>query len=284
MRLFYARRALRLYPAFFLLVFFLMVMQRMGLIALHPGDLLAAFTYTVNFRMNNSWYIGHLWSLSVEEQFYLMWPIVLALGGRKGAGKQAGTVVLLAPVARIITARLGLPGAISPCVADSLACGCLVAICSNDLEQWPLYTARMWASKYFLPAPPSLVLFACNWSRKYTMGTTLGLSVINLLLAIVVHRCVALRSKTAAFLSFRPLVWFGLLSYSLYLWQQFFLNGHSTWVICHFPFNLLLAVLAAITSYYCVERPLNDFRRKLRRKPNPAAQSHDRTPPLLCGD
>jgi hypothetical protein len=51
----------------------------------------------------------------------------------------------------------------------------------------------------------------------------------------------------------RVLVWVGVLSYSLYLWQQFFLNQHSTWPICRFPFNVLLAILAAAISYCCVE-------------------------------
>jgi peptidoglycan/LPS O-acetylase OafA/YrhL len=57
----------------------------------------------------------------------------------------------------------------------------------------------------------------------------------------------------------------GAFSYSLYLWQQFFLNRNSAWAICRFPANILLAVCAAFLSYYFVELPLNDFRRRLRR-------------------
>jgi peptidoglycan/LPS O-acetylase OafA/YrhL len=271
LRLFYARRALRLFPAFFLLVVFLLVVERIGWIRLNPGDLAAAFTYTVNFRTHSSWYIGHLWSLSVEEQFYLLWPMLLAIGGRRRAAKVAGAVLLISPLARIVAGRLGLPGAISPCVADSLACGCLLAICGDDLQRSAWYR-RLSGSKYFLPACIA-VICTCNWGRMFSIGSVVGVSIINVLLALVVHRCVTLPSKAAEFLSIRPLVWVGLLSYSLYLWQQFFLNQHSTWTICRFPLNALLAILAAAISYSCVERPLNDLRRKLRRKP-PALCAH----------
>ena len=199
MRLFYARRVLRLFPAFFLLVVFLVVVERIGWIRLNPGDLAAAFTYTVNFRTHSSWYIGHLWSLSVEEQFYLLWPMLLAIGGRRRAAKVACAVLLVSPLARIVATMLGLPGAISPCVADSLASGCLLAICGDALQRWPWYT-RLCASKYFLPAC-TVVICACNWGRRFMIGSAFGVSIINVLLALVVHRCVALPSKTAEFWS-----------------------------------------------------------------------------------
>jgi peptidoglycan/LPS O-acetylase OafA/YrhL len=111
------------------------------------------------------------------------------------------------------------------------------------------------------------LIFGCNWARQYVVGIAFGVSVINVVFAIVVHRCVAIPSRTTRVLTLRPLVAVGILSYSLYLWQQFFLNQHSSWAICRFPANLLLAIMAAAASYYFVERPLNEFRRRLRRRP-----------------
>jgi peptidoglycan/LPS O-acetylase OafA/YrhL len=123
---------------------------------------------------------------------------------------------------------------------------------------------RILYSPAFPPLAATLILF-CNWSRVFLPGLLLGASVINVLIALLMHYCLSGKSWITELLSTRPLVWVGLLSYSLYLWQQFFLNRHSEWAICSFPVNLLLALAAASASYYMLERPLNGLRRKLRR-------------------
>jgi peptidoglycan/LPS O-acetylase OafA/YrhL len=264
LRLFYARRVLRLFPAFLLYMIFLMTVERLGWIRLNPGDLLAALTYTVNFRQGTSWYIGHLWSLSVEEQFYLLWPAVLVVAGCRRAVWVAGAMMLISPVARLFAVQHHVPGSIFPCVADSLACGCLLALCGDRLRLQAWYV-RLIASPYFVPMAVFLILL-CSRLRVYLIGIVLGIGVINILMSAIVHRCVLMRSKVSNFLAMPVLVGVGVLSYSLYLWQQFFLNRYASWAICRFPLNIVLAMLAASASYYFVERPLNGFRKKLRRE------------------
>ena len=264
LRLFYARRVLRLFPAFLLFIVFLMTIQQLGAIRLNPSDLLSAMTYTVNFRQGSSWYIGHLWSLSVEEQFYLLWPAVLVVAGYRRAVWVAGAMILISPVARLFAVQHHLPGSIFPCVADSLACGCLLALCGDRLRLQVWYT-RLIASPYFVPATV-IVILLCSRLRVYLVGIVFGVCVINILMSAIVHRCVLMRSKMSDFLAAPVLVGVGVLSYSLYLWQQFFLNRTASWVICQFPLNIVLAMLAASASYYLVERPLNGFRKNLRRE------------------
>jgi peptidoglycan/LPS O-acetylase OafA/YrhL len=67
-------------------------------------------------------------------------------------------------------------------------------------------------------------------------------------------------------LNTRPLVFVGTLSYSIYLWQQIFLNRGSTSTISAFPLNLTLALMAALVSYYLVERPFLRWRPRLERQ------------------
>lgn len=261
--LFYGRRVLRLFPAFLVFLTFLVFMQYLGLIHLDSGDLFSAFTYTVNFRQHSSWYIGHLWSLSVEEQFYVLWPAMLAIAGCRRTVWVAAGMIIISPIARFVALRNHIPGAIFPCVADSLACGCLLALCGDRLRQQAWYM-KLIASPYFVPAA-MIGILACSWSRFFLLGFLFGVSVINILMSAIVHRCVVVQSRIRQFLSMRVLVAVGILSYSLYLWQQIFLDRHLSWTVCRFPANILLAFLAATISYFLVERPLNEFRRKLRR-------------------
>jgi peptidoglycan/LPS O-acetylase OafA/YrhL len=57
----------------------------LGLFKLKPGEWSCAATYTINYLPKRSWAITHIWSLAVEEHFYLLWPLALCiLGKRKG--------------------------------------------------------------------------------------------------------------------------------------------------------------------------------------------------------
>jgi peptidoglycan/LPS O-acetylase OafA/YrhL len=262
LRLFYARRFLRLMPALLLFIGCVVGLEMAGVVRLNPGDLLAALTYTVNFRSSTGHDFGHLWSLSVEEQFYFLWPALLVLVGSRKASYAAAGMLVLSPVSRLLAMQHNVPSSIFPAVADSLACGCLLAIWGDALRRRDWYRMLL-ASRWFVPVAVILMFF-CNGIRVYAVGGTLGVSAINVLCALLIHRCILVESPVTVFLSLRPLVLVGELSYSLYLWQQLFLNRHSSWAVCRFPVNLVLALLAAFASYYIVERPLNKLRRKLR--------------------
>ncbi len=68
-------------------------------------------------------------------------------------------------------------------------------------------------------------------------------------------------------LNTRPLVWVGTLSYSLYLWQQLFLNRKSDALLNSFPLNIILAFAAATASYYLVERTFLQLRERRAARP-----------------
>ena len=266
--LFYARRALRLFPASYAFIAFVWLLWAIGLIHLHAADIWHAVTYTVNYFPDRSWQIGHLWSLSVEEQFYFIWPLAFVLlKTPRRAGWAAAAVIASGPVARA-TAWLFLRHTpyydleLFPMVADCLASGCLLAVVSGWLEK------KSWYLQLFRPVISvclvALVLII-NRFEGYTVVSVFGTSVINLSLAVLIHRSVyCFRDPFGRLLNLKPIAFVGVLSYSLYLWQQLFLNRNSSAWINAFPQNLALAVAAALGSYFLLEKPFLKLRTRLR--------------------
>ena len=267
LRLFYARRTLRIFPASYFYLCVICLLSAFNFIHLTGADVWHAFTYTVNFFPGSSWQIGHLWSLSVEEQFYLLWPFAFAASGPRKANWVAWAVIALAIVARIVnrvvlieTPYHDLP--MFPMVADSLATGCLLAKLRGWLEN------QAWYMKVFHPAWSLLVLtlvLVLNRFQGYTLISVFGTSIINLGLAVLIHRSVYLAgSPVGKLLNWNPLAFVGVLSYSLYLWQQLFLDrASSTWMNA-FPQNLAFSITAALASYFLLEKPLLGLRRRMR--------------------
>ena len=91
---FYLRRTMRIFPAFYAFVLALIVLEAVGLIALNPGDKLHALTYTSNYDPDRSWYVGHTWSLAVEEHFYLLFPLLALVLLRRTQPQRAAAVLL----------------------------------------------------------------------------------------------------------------------------------------------------------------------------------------------
>jgi len=267
LKLFYARRALRLFPASFVFIACIAVLGLAGILQVEARDLWHALTYTVNFEPDRSWVIGHLWSLSVEEQFYLLWPCTFVMLGMRRAGWFSAGVILFGPIARI-GSRIFLVGTpyrdleMFPIVADSLATGCLLAKVSGWLE------GQKWYLELFRPAY-SLGLLALlmltNRYLAYTVVWVFGTSVINIGLAILIHRSVYRSGDwIGQALNWKPIAFVGVLSYSIYLWQQPFLNRYSTAWVNGFPQNVVAAVIAALASYLLIEKPLLKLRHRLR--------------------
>jgi peptidoglycan/LPS O-acetylase OafA/YrhL len=268
LKLFYARRALRLFPASYAFIACVSLLWLAGIVHLEATDLWHAVTYTVNYLPDPHWEIGHLWSLSVEEQFYLLWPLAFLTLGPRRSPWVAAAVILLGPVARLAN-RFFLIGTpyhdlqMFPMVADSLAMGCLLAKVSGWLE------GQKWYLELFRPACAigllALVLLINRYTSYNTVVSVFGTSVINICLAILIHRSVyCSRDWIGRVLNWKPIAFVGVLSYSLYLWQQLFLNRNSTAWVNAFPQNLVFAVAASLGSYLLLEKPLLKLRRRFR--------------------
>ncbi|MGC1130483.1 MAG: hypothetical protein WA875_13050, partial [Candidatus Acidiferrales bacterium] len=127
---------------------------------------------------------------------------------------------------------------------------------------------RSWYLRLFHPGVSlSLValILLINRYLGYTIVDIVGMSVINICIAILIHRSVYSSNDWAGrILNWKPIAFVGVLSYSLYVWQQPFLDRHSTAWVNAFPQNLIFGVIAALGSYLLLEKPLLKLRHRLR--------------------
>jgi len=270
---FYLRRTFRIFPAFYLCLGVIAALSALDLVKLNRHDLLFAGTYTINYRtaVERSWNIGHMWSLAVEEQFYLLWPAALCLLGKRRALWATFLTILLAPLVRIGTWYFfpdwtpGIKWQFQT-VCDSLATGCLLA----GLQGWLTKQERIdrvLASNALLLLPLLAGLMNIYVSGRPRVRYLVGQSFMNISIALFIHHCMRNpRQWAGRVLNLRPLVIVGVLSYSLYLWQQLFLNHYSKALVCCFPLNILLAFLAAVLSYILVEKPCLDLRKQVEKR------------------
>jgi len=262
---FYFRRTLRIFPPYYLFVLVLAFVQAIGLIGLNAGDLSHALSYSSNYHPQRSWFVGHTWSLAVEEQFYILWPATLLLIGKRKGLMLALAVIVMAPLVRVMIWE-DLPGIRDgigqrfETVADSIAAGCLLAGLRGRLHRVSAYQ-RFLNSKAIVIAVA--MVLAGNAVHNHPLPHFfLGYTVMNLGIAFCIDWCVTNNSgRIGKILNCRPAVTIGVMSYSIYLWQQVFLNRYSESALSAFPANVALVSIAATTSYVLCEKPCFGLRK-----------------------
>lgn len=280
---FYMRRILRIFPAFYAYMGVVFVLAYFGVIHLWPRDMLHALTYTMNYHMLRSWYVNHTWSLSVEEQFYVLWPVVLVYAGLRRGFRIVILTVLTVPVIRLVMYFAFSASATAldrnfQAVCDVLAAGCLLAGVYNDLGSNAFYrTIQSWRAYVLIPLgliAMAGITFRINDAFYYIIGQSVGTLGGILFLDYAVR---VPESVLGKILNWAPLGLIGVWSYSIYLWQEMFIGQSNIRV----PMNLVYMAAASLASYYLIERPFLGLRKWFRgRTAKPDAISESQVIPL----
>jgi peptidoglycan/LPS O-acetylase OafA/YrhL len=210
--------------------------------------------------------VGHIWSLSTEEQFYLLWPPIMMWVSRKAARRILFTTVFAGPLfriaARVLVTKISPSHPYLPLYTtgffarpEPIAAGCLMALLAVDqdslgnLNRWFTWRPAIFAA---------MIAVACIAlaSHVKVFAIVCRPTISALTIPIMLWACANARGWAARALAWRPAVALGVLSYSIYLWQQPFLSQEDPDSrFTRFPIGIGLALAAAIVSYLVVERP-----------------------------
>jgi len=266
LRNFYVRRTLRIIPAFVLYVSVLWFLQSRNVTNVDRTSMLAGTFFVKNYVMSGAgdWPVVHLWSLSIEEQFYLIWPAVIAFLGIAKARRIALALVLAMPFWRtvhyaIFPASRALISVMFHTTPDRFAYGALLALYFDDSRVRTFFGRRQtgWAvlaGVVFLFTVSPFLDEKLRGAYRFPVGITVAAVVHAGILgwALWGRRTVAHRVLEA-----KSLKGIATISYSLYLWQELFLSNHPGTPLKPYerlPVNLVLAFLCATASYVLVER------------------------------
>ncbi len=272
---FYRRRARRILPAFYVFLFLLAIWIHLDAEAtrlpLSAWFSTAAFAWNYSFLWTDHgvaglWNLAHTWSLALEVQFYLLWPLVLIRLGPRRALHVCLALLGLAPLIRLgiyffLPQQRGLLGMMLHTSYDGVIAGSAAAL----LVRWPSVTAHL--RRYASPG----ACLALGWIFLLGPLANFGIRGFSILVGFSLDALAA--AWLVSSLHLHPPAWanrllgegvmpaLGLISYSLYLWQQPFLS-RDRWLGDGWVFLPLVAAIAMATvSYFFVERPFLSHRR-----------------------
>ncbi len=268
---FYRRRALRLFPALILvcLAFLLFsaftkvglerALVEVGIVAVYAGN------WTRAFDQGIPGHLGHTWSLAIEEQYYLLWPLALIVLAPFSKYRRQLMLAIVAFVLCVACWRafLYLQGASTNRLyngtdtrADALLIGSALAfgICADAVK----VAVRLATQWLWLPAVATIIILPLAFGWDSATMLCGGYTLIAIAGAILVMATCA-DGPVRSLLGMQPLVWIGQRSYGLYLWSHLIVSAcqdvFQLPAAVAGPISIVGAFICATVSYSLVERP-----------------------------
>ncbi len=279
LKMFYIRRALRIFPIYYLAIFIFFLLRAPEL----KIDFNYYLFYAVNYLLvfNKDWLgmFSHLWSLAVEEQFYLIWPLFILCLPFSSLKKGIGALLVLSLL------FVGYISFTENIFQRYNLLSCLNVLCVGSLLAYLKFKRHSTLNTSYIdhlifwPGIIILSLFVTGLFKNYVVLQV----VINILAVVSIKFLITRENKMLDFFMNNPFFSFlGKISYGLYLYHNFIpwllrnITGTETeFVINSKPFfsppsgfvaiftiQFLLLLLVASVSWFLIEKPINSLKNR----------------------
>jgi peptidoglycan/LPS O-acetylase OafA/YrhL len=275
-RRFYARRFLRIFPLYYAVLAVASVA-----LTLEPGILVSLWTYT--FNLYGAWsgalsgrLISHFWSLAVEEQFYLVWPWVILLVPRRALVPVVCATLAVGPLSRWILFTAGAPfdamRMVTTSCLDLLAAGALFAI----LVERAGLEAVLRGPVARVTGLAGAALFLWGVSIQVRGGGSNGATALEVFVVytrwpffawLVLAAAQGFRGLPGRFLTARPMLYVGKVSYGVYVFHAFALVLDRVGLASFHPLvrcavYLAFTLVVSAISWMFFESRINGFKER----------------------
>lgn len=282
---FYLRRFLRIVPAAYLYLAAIGLLNyfyglEISLVAILAG---ALFVRNFTFMGEGNWFVNHYWSLSVEEQFYLIFPSILKWNLKRYKVLILLFIITVIFVRFMLVAKWLTGNTIIYLMdffdkgLDGILIGSLFAILVyQGMIPWRFFHRfRPWINVMLVLLIPAVCNNNFNNYVFYAIPSLLVNTVLYALVGLLIINNITYSTGLIfRFLNSRIMIGIGLISYSLYIWQQLFMvsetfsPGSSRLPWYDFPVNIILLIMISVFSYRFYETPLRKLRKRFEQRQN----------------
>ncbi|OQP59534.1 hypothetical protein A3860_37090 [Niastella vici] len=274
---FYKRRAFRILPVVYLyliILFFLNIVYNLGITR---ASFTTSFLFIKNFSMHKDWYTGHFWTLGIEEQFYLIFPFLITILPLRFYKRLVILLIcIIPPLSYVYFMKIDLhvfhvnwSTHLALGLAPHLFGQGTVLILIGSLFSILFLTGSNFINRIYTKANGlvSLVLFLVGILSCISVFPWYIENISEVFFGICIAIAMLLNLKEGSFfgrtLSWKPLKNLGILSYSLYVWQELFTHKQP-WNGNLF-LNITALFVVAGLSYYFYEKKFLQYKDRFRK-------------------